>query len=324
MSHEIVNGSTMFSVRETPWHGLGIVVEQAPNAAEAIRLAGLDWEVELNRLQMADGRKVDANAVVRKTDGRVLADHVGLGYTPLQNRDSFAWFNPFVEAGECTYETAGSLRGGSRVWILAQLSRQPVEIADGDMVRKFLLLSNSHDGSLAVRVGFTPIRVVCANTLAMAHSKEKGSGNALIRLKHTKGLHVALADIRDIVNTANQRFEATAEQYRKLAKSKIANRKDLDQYIIRSLALPVDDKGKLSTRSQNILQEVINRGVNGYGSGNPAIRGTYWAAYNAVTEYLSYDRVGGNDRRLDSLWFGSAAETNQIALATALEMAQAV
>jgi phage/plasmid-like protein (TIGR03299 family) len=322
MAHELelmANGRhAMFSVARTPWHRLGTVVQDAPNAADAIRLAGLDWPVELRRLRMADGREVEANAVVRTTDGAILGHHVGAGWTPLQNADAFAWFNPFVESGECSFETAGSLRGGSRVWILAQLNRKPAEIADGDTVRKFLLLSNSHDGSLAVRVGFTPIRVVCANTLAMAHGN---GGSRLIRLRHTSGLAAALADIRDTVNTANEAFEATAAQYRKLAQSKVVNRADLRKYVIRSLELPEGPKGELSTKAANILAAVMDNAFAGLGNSNPAVAGTWWTAYNAVTEFLSYGRGRSEDSRVNALWFGDGATINCRALATALEMA---
>ena len=91
------------------------------------------------------------------------------GITILQNRDAFKWFQPFLDAKEAALHTAGSLREGSRIWVLAKLNRDPLVIAPGDEVEKFVLLSHGHDGSLAVRVGFTPIRVVVPNTLALAH-----------------------------------------------------------------------------------------------------------------------------------------------------------
>src|SRR5437867_9649475 len=120
MSHQI---ESMFSVREVPWHKLGRVVREAPSAAEAIRLAGLDWPVERRRLSLPDGRPVNRWAVVRTTDGAVVSDAVGPHWTPLQNAEAFAWFDPFIAAGQARFETAGSLGGGRRVWVLAELSR---------------------------------------------------------------------------------------------------------------------------------------------------------------------------------------------------------
>ena len=128
--------------------------------------------------------KVEHKAVRRKTDGKVLGV-VGPKYHVLQNRDAFRWFEPFLAAKEAALNTAGSLAEGSRIWVLAKLNRAPLVIAQGDEIEKFILLSHSHDGRLAVRVGFTPIRVVCANTLALAHKKDASN---LIRLKHTKDL----------------------------------------------------------------------------------------------------------------------------------------
>src|SRR5262245_54850777 len=165
MPHEV---ETMAYAGQMPWHGLGTALEQDdlfdwPNA---VVKAGLNWEAELVPLVAADTRaKVEHQAVRRKTDGKVLGV-VGPKYTVLQNEDAFKWFEPFLEAKEAALHTAGSLRNGSRIWVLAKLSRDPLVIAQGDEVEKYLLLSHSHDGSLAVRVGFSPIRVVCANTLA--------------------------------------------------------------------------------------------------------------------------------------------------------------
>ena len=156
---------------KVPWHGLGTALEEAdlyywPTACEK---AGLAWDVELVPLVTADTQaKVENKAVRRTSDGRILGV-VGPRFTVLQNKDAFKWFEPFLAAKEALLHTAGSLQDGSRVWVLAKLKRDPLVIAEGDEVEKFILLSHGHDGSLAVRCGFTPIRVVCQNTLSMAH-----------------------------------------------------------------------------------------------------------------------------------------------------------
>jgi phage/plasmid-like protein (TIGR03299 family) len=152
---------------------------------------------------------------------------VGPRYAVLQNDDAFAWFEPFLDAREAALHTAGSLRNGSRIWVLAKLNREPLVVAQGDEVEKYLLLSHSHDGSLAVRIGFTPVRVVCANTLAMAHGAD---ASKLLRVKHTRDVHENLANIRVIINLANAEFQATAEQYRLLARKSI-NQEDLERYV---------------------------------------------------------------------------------------------
>jgi phage/plasmid-like protein (TIGR03299 family) len=187
MAHdlEIVNGkASMFSVKETPWHKLGTVLDSPPDTETALTEAQANWEVKLLPLTIAGGtRRVEAFAVLRATDGKILSHHVGPDFTPLQNADAFKWFDPFVKSGEATLETAGVLHGGARVWIMARLNGSIAEIAEGDTVRNYLLLSNAHGIGESVRIGMTPTRVVCANTLSMAH----GNGR-LLRIRHTSAI----------------------------------------------------------------------------------------------------------------------------------------
>src|SRR5438093_266603 len=228
MAHEI---ETMASFGQLPWHRLGTALEEADlyDWPSASRKAGLDWEVELVPLVTADTQaKVAHRAVRRTSDARVLGI-VGPRYVPLQNKDAFAWFQPFLDARAAALHTAGSLKSGSRVWVLAKMNRDPLVIAEGDTVEKYLLLSHGHDGSLAVRCGFTPVRVVCANTLAMAHGSD---ASKLIRVKHTRDVVENLANVREVMDLANSEFEATAEQYRRLARQSV-NQTDLRRYVKR-------------------------------------------------------------------------------------------
>jgi len=319
MAHQV---ESMFSVRETPWHKLGVVVQDAPTAAEAIRLAGLDWSVRTEPLRIAsDGRPVEACAVVRDSDNSILGQHVGKDWTPLQNAAAFDWFNPFVESGECSFETAGSLQSGRRVWVLARINRAPAEVGPGDEVRGHLLLSNSHDGTLAVRAGFTPIRVVCANTLALAHGDKASS---LLRVRHTRNVVTVLAAVRECIDAVTQEFAATAEQYRFLARRGVS-RADLRKYVRKVLELTEDKEkpGQLCGRSATTEAAVLANFDNGRGAALPTAKGTWWGAYNAVNEFLGYDRGRGDSQRLDSLWFGDAARINRRALAAAVEFANA-
>jgi hypothetical protein len=130
-----------------------------------------------------------------------------------------------------------------------------------------------------------------------------------------------MPDVRGIIDTANQTFKATVEQWRRLAATKIVNRADLRKYVVQVLDLTEDDKGQLTTRSANTLAAVLENAVAGKGNANPAIVGTWWAALNGVTEYLAYNRGRTDDTRLNSLWFGDSAAVNQRALETAIAMA---
>jgi phage/plasmid-like protein (TIGR03299 family) len=254
---------------------------------------------------------------------------VGARYTPVQNSEAFKWFQPWLDAKEAALHTAGALFEGSRIWVQAKMNRDPMEIAAGDIVEKYILLSHSHDGSLAVRVGYTPQRVVCWNTLSMAHSNEKSK---LIRLKHSKNVHKNLDNLRDIMNVVDQEFEATAEQYRRLA-SKSINQADLRKYVKSVFEIDVDDtaiwtggdrskeqKALLSERQKNILDAVIKCVETGKGNNLPSIRGTMWQAYQGVNYYLNYETGRNDDNRLNSLWYGPNSDMNQRALDMAVEM----
>ncbi len=315
MPHEV---ETMtYHNAATPWHGLGVPLADSecyewPLVAEK---AGLDWTVELVPLQTADTNVAVAHKGVRRsTDGKVLGV-VGPHYRPLQNKDAFAWFSPFLEAREARLETAGSLRGGSRVWVLAKLNRDPLVIAKDDEVEKYILLSHGHDGSLAIRCGFCPIRVVCANTLALAHGSD---ASKLIRVRHRGDVVGSLAAIREVMNLADAEFEATATQYRLLARKPVSG-SDLKRYVRR--VLKIEDEPAPSTRILNIADRILELAETGRGNDLPAVRGTLWVGFNAVTEYLGYNRGRNQATRLDSLWFGEGAAINKFALEVALDMA---
>jgi phage/plasmid-like protein (TIGR03299 family) len=230
------------------------------------------------------------------------------------------WFQPFLDAGECCLHTAGSLHSGQKVWVLAQLNRDNSEIVPGDEVSKFILLSNSHDGTTAIRVGYTPIRVVCANTMAMAHSK--GSGSQLIRIRHTRSSKNNLENVRDIMDNINMQFDATAEQFRFLA-SKNFNQADIRQYVKVMLGIEKTVDDDIKTRTRNIMDEILAL-VEGPKQSATNVRGTWWAAYNGYNEYLNYNKGRTEDNRLDSLWFGLNDNDNIKALYTAMEFANAI
>lgn len=322
MAHEV---ESMFSVKVTPWHGLGKVIGEAPSTADAIRLAGLDWGVRLEELFTADGKSAPARATVRTTDNKVLAV-VGDTYVPLQNQKAFEFFDPFVASGNAILETAGSLREGCRIWVLARLNRAPIEVVKGDTVLKYLLLSNGHDGTMAVRIGFTPVRVVCANTLAAAHSHGESK---LIRVIHSKQVAQNVEAIREIINAADAAFEASAEQYRFLASRNICQG-DLDKFVRVVFDMKTAETERQAASQKTLIDRIAQLFEKGYGNELKGVIGTYWGLYNGVNQYLNYEYgrnqkvlSAGNARRLDGLWFGNLAQMNKKALDTAMEMAKA-
>lgn len=322
MAHELdmSNGrANMFSVKERPWHDLGVILEDAPTIEEGIKAAGLDWEVGLHPLAaQVNGspltyEAVPGSATYRKDTGAILGV-VGTAYTPLQNKDAFNFFDPFLESGLATLETAGSLFDGKKVWVMAKINRPDEVIIPGtdDRVESFVLLSNAHDGSSAVRVGFTPIRVVCNNTLTAAHE----IGKKLIKVNH-KGLVVQnLAALRDTMNLISAEFEATADQFRYLASRQISE-SDLRRVVKIVFSLEKPKTQHLSVVGNDGSSRVLDKVVELFHYGRGQMDGqdrTRWHAYNAITEYLTYYRGKNEVQRFNSLWFEDASRLNKRAL----------
>lgn len=326
MAHELEiseNGqASMFSVGITPWHGLGTILDKPPTVEEAIVCAGLNWQVRLQPLHMLyDGESlpVPGYATVRDSDKKVLGV-VGPTYKPLQNKDAFHFFQPFLDAKEATIETAGSLRGGTRVWVLAKVTQDPIEIVPGDAVLNYVLLSNGHDGTMAIRVGMTPQRVVCMNTLSAAHTS---AASRLLRVRHTKKAAETLDVVRDTMDLLRREFVATTDQYKALA-TKGVRKEDLETYVRRVFnpkITKVETTDEQEDTSERVLAKIIPLFENGAGNNMPGVRGTMWGAYNAITHYTSHERGRNVDNRINSLWYGDSANVNGRALDVALKMA---
>lgn len=316
----------------TPWHTLGQPVARGISVREAIVKSGLNWSVGLlphciatrketdkwNYPEGLVGTRVPRYSTFRIRENEIpteddILGEVGPNYTPLQNIEAFDFFQPFIDSGEAELDTAGSIFGGQKVWILARLMRDPIVIRGVDTIAKNILISNSHDGTTAARVGFTPIRTVCWNTLSMAHNS---SESCLIRLRHCSSIKTNLEDVREIMNTANAQFEATSEQYKFLA-SKEINRRDLQKYVKLVLKIEDDENGEIHKKTSNILEGI-------YAAFEASDGTTYWDAYNSVNRRFVWDVGRNQQNRIHSLWFGPNAEKNARALNVAVEMASAI
>ncbi len=227
MAHELHiedgRASIMYVGRE-PWHGLGTKLDRPATAAEAIKAAHLDYEVRkipLHAHENGFGLRVEGKyAVVPANKWNQptcpIFGIVGEGYRILQNVEAFAWFDSIVGAGAAVYHTAGALGEGERVWILAKLPGH-MQVADGDIANKYLLLSNSHDGNSSVQIRFTPVRVVCANTLSQALRE----GGATIRVTHTRDLKERLVQARRNLRIIDTRYRHIEEDFRQMVRVKV-------------------------------------------------------------------------------------------------------
>ena len=189
------NVETMFYVREKPWHGLGVEVKEAPCSADALIYAGLVWLVEQKDVFSGDGSLIPGYKVnLRDRDGAPLGI-VSDRYKVVQNEDAFQFTDDLLGEG-VTYETAGALQGGRKVWMLARLPHR--YIIAGDEIAPYLVVMNSHDGSSGIRVAMTPVRVVCQNTLNLALNSAKRAWTT----KHTENVMSRVHEARETLQLA--------------------------------------------------------------------------------------------------------------------------
>lgn len=318
MSHNV---ETMMYVGDTPWHGLGTYVgDEAVTSEQAIVQAGLDWEVELRPL-FADGAHhgpilcEDNKAVVRQSDGSVLGV-VGNRYRPVQNAKAFEFFDSLTGQKLAMYHTAGSLRDGRLIWILAKLPGT-IRVVGHDIVEKYLLLFNSHDGTHELKMMYTPVRVVCNNTLNMALADFKRGANC-IGLRHTANLEQRLEAAAEALGLADQYYKEFEVKAQFLADQRFTDLQ-LDQAMRKAFGVKADTKKEdIATRTKNNMEKVRELFETGQGIADmPLVKGTAWGAYNAMTEYADHFRVVKNEsqaNRVESNWLGSSAAFKQKAL----------
>jgi phage/plasmid-like protein (TIGR03299 family) len=299
MAHLLENSNDMAYLGETPWHRLGVQIEAPMSVNEALKFGALDFEVSKVPMFLGNGDKVEDNyAIVRSDNGRQLGV-VGEKYTPLQNKEAFSFFDPFVTRKEALFHTVGVIRGGRRIWLLAKLPGEIVVKGD-DITGKYLLLSNSHDGTSGVQIKFTPIRVVCNNTLQAAL---KGTGTTY-KIRHTKNVHAAVQEASKAMGIANQYYTELQEAFQTMQRREVTFTQAAS-YIREVFEAESASAAKGSTRAENILEEVYSLLEAGKGVDLPGVRGTMWGAYNAVTEYVDHHKgYRSDDSALENIAFG--------------------
>ena len=229
------NVETMFYTREKPWHGLGTMVAEAPNSKDALRLAGLNWKVLQKPVYTENEELVQGyKANVRDTDRKVLGV-VTDRYKVIQNEEAFAFTDTLLGEG-VRYETAGSLQEGRRVWMLARLPRE--FIIGGERISPYMVFSNTHDGSGAVKTALTPIRVVCNNTLNLALRTAKRSWSMI----HTGDISGKIEEAKNTLLLADEYMTALGQEFENLRKIKLSEKQVLD-YI--KILLPMEENYSL-------------------------------------------------------------------------------
>jgi len=301
MPHEI---ETMFSAVETPWHRLGNVTEGALNSAEAIKMAGLDWTVSLRGIatfgqgQGQDDDRIipinDTFATVRDSDESVLGV-VGKRYEPIQNSQCFDFLDRVLPDFDAKYETAGSLYDGRIVWMLLNLG-QDVVVGE-DKIVPYLLLTNSHDGSTAIKAMTTPVRVVCANTLALAVNNFHSS----FSFRHTKNVENRIEEARNSLELSYKYVDGFGEEVEKLIDQQVTTDK-FNEMIDLLMPLPelADDNANIQHYSTINSQRAVM--LNNFE--NPEFaehKNTAWSVINAISNYeqwIAPVRGQGRDLRI--------------------------
>lgn len=272
------NVETMFYVRETPWHGLGKRLEEAPTSEKALKAAGLDWEVNKKPvyLQLPNGEfqaipNKAANA--RSSDNKVLGI-MSDGYHVVQNKEAFAFTDELLGEG-VVYETAGSLNGGRRIWLLARLPE--IYKALGEEIIAYICFSNSFDGFSGIRVMATPIRVVCQNTLDLAISGAPRTWSVY----HTPNALKRMDEAKKTLNLANNYYKNFTIEADKLAEVRV----DFEE--LTEKLFPIDkDTGVILARNMEVRRDDLLKLLQA-----PDLipfQGTGWGFLNGVSDMVSH------------------------------------
>jgi len=319
MAHmiEMVDGKAQMAYAgELPWHGLGTKVPADLTPVQMLEAAGLDWSVEkIPAFAKVGGKNVNIgqSALVRSMDNKIL-DVVSDDWNPVQNAEAFDFFNEFVAAGDMEMHTAGSLKDGQIIWGLAKV-KESFELFKGDKIDSYLLFSNFHKYGFSTDVRFTPIRVVCNNTLTLSLNSKV---ERMAKISHRQVFNPD--DVKGMLGIATNKLA----QYKEMAQflgSKRYNNENIVEYFTRIFPVTGSNEKKKKEVSKN-AQYALD--VLETQPGAEYAPGTWWQAFNAVT-FLTDHVIGRTaDTRLTSAWYGYNKGVKTKALETAVEMAEAV
>lgn len=318
MAHEIENLNGKYQMAyagDVPWHGLGVKVPHDLTPDQMLEVAGLNWTVDMVPATVKiNGSDVDTghSALVRSVDSKIL-DVVTNDWNPVQNQEAFDFFNEFIAAGDMEMHTAGSLKGGQIVWALARI-KESFELFKGDQIDSYLLFSNFHKYGFSTDVRFTPIRVVCNNTLSLSLSADV---ERMAKITHRKVFKAT--DVKNMLGIATDKLEKYKEMAAFLG-SKKAKDEDIVQYFTRIFPVTStkeESKKKVSKKAE-IAMNILHTQP-----GSEYAEGTWWQPFNAVTYITDHISGRSNDTRMASSWYGQNKTLKVKALEMAVEMAEA-
>ena len=314
MSHEV---ETMAYSGEVPWHGLGKSVSNDLTPEEMLREAGLDWRVKkVPAFAMVGGSNVAVGrcALVRESDDHIL-DIVSDDWNVLQNDKAFQFFVDFVTNGNMEMHTAGSLKNGSFVWALAKV-KDSFDLFKGDRVDSYLLLTNPHKYGWSIDVRFTPIRVVCNNTLTLSLNSQSKN---FVKVSHRQEFNAD--EVKEMLGIAKEKLAKYKEMAAYLG-SKRYNDLSLTTYFKEVFPVTgVDDEHKAKRQISRGASRALD--VIGNQPGSKFAEGSWWQAFNAVTYIMDHLHGRNQDNRMASSWYGHGRKVKQDALESAIKFAEA-
>jgi phage/plasmid-like protein (TIGR03299 family) len=300
---------TMAYAGEVPWHGLGHKVPSDLSTDQMMKAAGLDWTVQKIPAFVKiedESQAIDAAALVRSSDNKIL-DVVSSDWNPVQNQEAFDFFQDFVNAGDMEMHTAGSLKGGQIVWALAKI-KDSFELFGGDQVDSYMLFTNPHVYGQSLDIRFTPIRVVCNNTLTLSLSQKNGTA---FKLSHRREF------VADQAKQALGIAHAKLDEYKSMASwmgSKRYDNESIKTYFQELFPSQGDKDSRNAIKALEVLE---------LQPGAKFAEGSWWQAFNAVTYMTDHIMGRTNDARLQSAWFGVNKNLKNKALQLAIDMANA-
>lgn len=326
---------TMAYAGETPWHGLGNKVSNNLTPAQMLKAAKLDWPVEKRELMYATKKgggtpiKVDGKfALVRGTDDRLLSI-IGATYKPVQNEVVMDFFKKFVLAGHMKMETAGALHGGQYIWALARLGND-FTLGKEDEVRGFLLLSQPHVLGKAMVIQFTPIRVVCWNTLTFALGSDLKGKPGSFRMPHSIAFNDAVKKRAEEALGLSKHQMDEFKQAATLLSKKKAKPEDVESYFCEVLKFDPKTaakkaKGKKGEEAEikvpRMLPKLQLALTHAPGAQMPTALGTWWGAANAVTYVVDHELGRDQSASLRTAWLGAKAALKRRAVGLAIKRA---
>ncbi len=320
MAHmlEMVNGQAQMAYAgDKPWHGLGVQVPADLTPEQMLEAAGLNWRVEKHPLFTTTGMdvddviEVDRKALIRSKDRKVL-DIVSDDWNPVQNAEAFDFFNEFVMAGDMEMNTAGSLKDGQIVWGLAKV-KESFELFKGDVIESYLLFSNFHKYGCSTDVRFTPIRVVCNNTLTLSLSS---SVERMVKISHRRQFDAT--NVKEMLGIATDKLQKYKEMAQFLG-SKQAKNESVVEYFERLFpASESSKKEKKLSKNAGLAMDILHTQP-----GAEYAEGSWWQPFNAVTFMTDHLMGRSADTRMQSAWYGSNKGLKTKALELAVEMAEA-